>query len=132
MTPTHNCNFLEPNDPIEIDKSILNQRFGEEINNMITYYVIFMRENILLNRLSEVVSMELHMLHIIVRNMILNNLNNTMVIKIDYSRGVNMNTKFSQMLADPYNFITFFNDAMMFIFYIQKIDYLIFIVGPHQ
>jgi len=130
--PPHNCIFLNPKHYVDLDKYGFNWRFREDINNLIFCYEIFKRDNVLMNQLYQVVSMELNMLHIIVSNMIVNNLYDTLVITVDCSRGLSKKAKLSQKLVNPYSFSTCLNNAMILCFCSRQGDYLMFIARPHQ
>jgi hypothetical protein len=56
---------------------------------------------ILMNQLTQIVSMDLNMLHITMGKNIVNNLYDTLDIIVDYSRGMNRKAKLSQKLANP-------------------------------
>jgi hypothetical protein len=117
---------------MELDKSSFNLRFSEYIKNLIICSAIFKRDNVLMNQLSQIVSMDLNMLHITLGNMIVNNLYGIVIIIVYCSRGMNMKAKFTQKLEDPDCFSIFLNDAMIFGFCSRQGEYLMFIARPHQ
>jgi hypothetical protein len=95
--------------------------FGKYINKLIIYYAIFKGDNVFMNQMSQMVSMELNMFDLTMGNIIVNNLYDTLVITVDCSRGMKRKAKFSQKLGNPYFFIIGLNNATIF-YSIVKIE----------
>jgi hypothetical protein len=93
---------------------------------------IFNRNNVIMKQLSPIVSMELKMLHLTVRNMIVSNLYGTLIITKGCSRGLNRKSKLAQNLMNPNCFNTWLNDVVIFFFCSRQRDYLMFLARPHQ
>ena len=127
MTPPHNCNFMNPKRPMEFEKSSFIKRLNEDINNLVICSTIFKRDNILINQLSQIVIMELKMLHLTMGNMVINKLNGTLIFTIDCSRGLNRKYKFTKKLATLDYLCTCMNVALICFFYSQQGDYRLFL-----
>jgi len=100
--------------------------FGEDINSLIICSTIFKRENVLMNQLYQIVSMELNMLYLTVGKRIFSNLYGTLTITVDCSRGLNRKANLTQKLVDPYYFNTYLNNAMVFFYCNRQENYLLF------
>jgi hypothetical protein len=87
---------------------------------MIICFAIFKRDNVLMNQLSQIVSMELNMPHITVGKRIFNNLYDTLIVTVDFSGGLKRKANFTQKLVDPYYFSIYSNKAMILCFSIKK------------
>jgi hypothetical protein len=81
-----------------------------------------------MNRLSQIASMDLNMLHLTMGNVIVNNLYRTLVNIVYFSQGINKKAKFSKKLAYPYYFSRFLNETTIFFLCGQQGDYLFFLV----
>jgi hypothetical protein len=82
--------------------------------------------------MSQIVSMELNLLHLTMGNKIVNNLYDTLIIIVYFSRGFNRKAKFTSKLADPDCFSTCFKDTMIFRLCNRQGDYILFLRQPHQ
>jgi hypothetical protein len=65
--------------------------------------------------------------HLTMGNMVICNLNGTMIVTIDYILGLNRKSKFTQNLVDREFLCTFMNDGMILFFYSGQGDYLLFL-----
>jgi hypothetical protein len=72
------------------------------------------------------------MLHLIMGNMVVNNLNGTLIVIVDCSQGLNRKSKFTQKLVNPDYLCTYMNNTMIFFFCSRQGDYLMFLSWPNQ
>jgi hypothetical protein len=98
---------------------------------MIINAAIDKSENLLLNQLSQVVNMKFDMLHFTVWNTIIRNLNCTLIVTIERSRGLKKKPKFIQEFANPNYLCTCINAATIINFNIRQRDNLLFFARPN-
>ena len=72
-------------------------------------------------------NMKLDMLHISMSNMIINNLNNSLIITVNNSRGLNKKSNLFMNLSDPKYLSSYIDNTMILGFYGRKRDYLMFL-----
>jgi hypothetical protein len=63
---------------------------------------------------------------------VFNNLNGTLIVTVDGSRGLNKKSKLTQKLVNPYFLCTYMNDVTIFCLCSRQGDYLFFLARPNQ
>ena len=83
---------------------------------MIIFPTINKSDNLLLNDLSQVISMKFNMLHFTMCNRIISNLDYTLIAIVKNNRGFDREPELTQGLLDPYSLNANINNTMPFFF----------------
>jgi hypothetical protein len=102
------------------------------MNNLIICSSINERDNFFMNKLSQIVSMELNMFHLTMCNKIFSSLNCTLIFTIEGIQGLYRKSMSTPKLLNPYFLYTCMNYSTIFFLCNQDIDDIFLLPWPNQ